>query len=294
MSEGRLLFVILVGTSGWSYDDWVGEFYPPGLGKDKWLEFYARYFHTTEINSTYYSFPSPAVVQSWISKASRLEDFEYSLKMPKRVTHESLLLDIEHALEFESGVLAPMQEAGCLGAVLIQLSPYLMLADKGKATEHLERLETLLGRLDTSGFDYAAEFRHRSWLEGDGLAGEVKDLLKERGVAVCAVDGPSMPPVVEDTARHAYVRFHGHNEDIWYKKGADDDRMNRYDYDYRDVELQPWKKRLEPLMRGTVRAYFNNHPHANAARNAKLFESIMGVESTPLVIKKQSDLSSYF
>jgi len=126
------------------------------------------------------------------------------------------------------------------------------------------------------------------------MAGEVKDLMKERGVAVCAVDGPSMPPIVEDTARHAYVRFHGHNEDIWYKKDAEDDRMNRYDYNYREAELQPWKKRLEPLVGGTVRAYFNNHPHANAARNAKLFESIMGVESEPLVIQKQSDLSSFF
>jgi uncharacterized protein YecE (DUF72 family) len=286
--------VILAGTSGWSYDDWVGEFYPPGMGKDKWLEFYARYFHTTEINSTYYSFPSPAVVQSWISKASRMASFEYSLKMPKRVTHESLLLDVAHARDFESGVLAPLQDAGCLGAVLLQLSPYVMLADKGKRTDHFERLKALLEGLDTSRFDYAVELRHRSWLERGGLAGDVKDLLKERRVAVCSVDGPSMPPIVEDTARHAYIRFHGHNDDIWYKKDAGDDRMNRYDYNYREEELQPWKKRLEPLIQGTVRAYFNNHPHANAVKNAKLFESIMGVTSEPLAIKKQSDLLSFF
>jgi uncharacterized protein YecE (DUF72 family) len=285
---------MLVGTSGWSYDDWVGEFYPQGLGKDKWLEFYAKYFHTTEINSTYYSFPSPAVVHSWIVKASKLQGFEYSLKMPKLVTHDSLLLGVEHALDFEAKALLPMRDAGCLGAILIQLSPYVMLSDKGKRTEHLERLRALLERLDTSSFEYAVEFRHRSWLEKGGLAGEAVDLLRERNVAACAVDGPSMPPVVEGTAGHAYVRFHGHNQDIWYKKGPADGRMNRYDYNYREEELLPWKKRVEPLMHGKVRAYFKNHPHANAARNAKLFESIMGVESAPLNIQKQSDLSTFF
>ncbi len=158
--------VIIVGTSGWSYDDWVGEFYPPGLGKDKWLEFYARYFHTTEINSTYYSFPSPAMVQGWISRASKLKSFEYSLKMPKRVTHDSLLARCQGTRwSFEAKVLSPLRDAGCLGAVLIQLSPYFMSCDKGKKTEHLERLKLLLDELDTARFDYAVEFRHRSWLE---------------------------------------------------------------------------------------------------------------------------------
>lgn len=286
--------MILVGTSGWSYDDWVDEFYPRHLPKEKWLEFYAKYFRTTEINGTYYSFPAPAVVQSWIAKASRSSSFEYSLKMPKRVTHESLLLDLAHALEFEAKVLAPMHDAGCLGAILVQLSPFIVRRDRGKKTEHLGRLERLLSGLDTARFEYAVEFRHLSWLEGDALAGEAVDLLRSRGVAACAVDGPSMPPVVENTAGHAYVRFHGHNDDIWYGKGQNDTRMNRYDYDYREEELVPWKTRVEPLMQGKVRAYFNNHPHANAARNAKLFEAILGVESAPLNTIKQSDLSSFF
>jgi uncharacterized protein YecE (DUF72 family) len=285
--------MILVGTSGWSYDDWVGEFYPPGLGKDKWLEFYARYFHTTEINSTYYSFPAPAAVHSWITKASRLQSFEYSLKMPKQVTHESLLLDIKCAREFEAKVLAPMRDAGCLGATLIQLSPYVMRLEKGSRTEHLERLRALLECLDTSGLAYVVEFRHHSWLEGGRLSGDARDLLKEMNVAACAVDGPSMPPIVEDTADHAYVRFHGHNADIWYKKKPGDARMNRYDYNYSRAELLPWKKRMEPLLRGTIRAYFNNHPRANAVKNARLFESLMGIEVEPIKIEKQSDLSSF-
>ncbi len=285
--------MILIGTSGWSYDDWVGEFYPAGLGKEKRLEFYAKHFHTTEINSTYYAFPSPAMVQSWIAKASRLQGFEFSLKMPKRVTHDSLLLDVEHALEFESKVLVPMRDASCLGAVLIQLSPYVMLFHNGERTDHLERLEALLGRLDTGRLDYAVEFRHRSWLDGGRLRDEVKAMLKRRNVAACAVDGPSMPPTVEDTARHVYVRFHGHNTDIWYKKKDGDPHVNRYDYNYTEEELLPWKRRLEPLAGGTIRAYFNNHPHANAARNAMLFESLMGLRPAQKT-ERQSGLSRFF
>jgi uncharacterized protein YecE (DUF72 family) len=115
--------VILVGTSGWSYDDWIGAFYPPGLPRSAWLDHYAKFFHTTEINSSYYAFPAPFVVQEWVRKASQLPGFEFSLKMPKQVTHDSLLEDIPTALDFEAKVLAPLKAAGALGAVLVQASP---------------------------------------------------------------------------------------------------------------------------------------------------------------------------
>ncbi len=285
--------MILVGTSGWSYDDWAGEFYPAGLGKEKWLEFYARHFRTTEINSSYYAFPSRDTVQGWIAKASRLQGFEFSIKMPRSVTHDSLLLDVERALEFEFRVLAPMRDASCLGAVLIQLSPYVTLYNREERTDHLERLEELLSRLDTQSIDYAVEFRNRSWLDGGRLRGEAKAMLKGLGVAACAVDGPSMPPIVEDTARHVYVRFHGRNADIWYRRKEGDARTNRYDYNYTREELQPWKRLLEPHAGGKIRAYFNNHPRANAVRNAVLFESIMGLRPAQRM-ERQSGLSSFF
>lgn len=286
---------ILVGTSGWSYDDWVGEFYPQELKKERWLEYYAKFFHTTEINSTYYSFPSQAVVASWVAKASRLGDFEYSLKMPKLVTHDSLLADLPRALEFQEMVLRPMLDAGCLGDTLIQLSPYFRLEDKGKKTDHAERLSKMIESLDTRKYRYAVEFRHSSWIQGGRLDVETVDLLRAHDVAVCAVDGPSMPPLVEDTASHAYLRFHGHNMDIWYrKKGEADSRMNRYDYNYEERELAPWKPRIESLKACTVRAYFNNHPRANAVKNAKLFETIMDIKGDPLPRGGQADLSRFF
>ena len=220
---------LLVGTSGWSYDDWEGVFYSHDLKKDKRLEYYAKFFSTAEINSTYYSFPSPATVKGWIGKAVKIGTFEYSLKMPKQVTHDSLLSDIPRAIEFQDSVLAPMADAGCLGGILIQLSPYFRLVDKGNKTCHFDRLTMLLDSLDTSRFHYAVEFRHSSWLASGRLDAETAELLRGHDVAVCALDGPSMPPIVEDTASHAYVRFHGRNVDIWYGKKDEVDSLDEVD-----------------------------------------------------------------
>lgn len=283
--------MIQIGTSGWSYDDWAGAFYPPGLPKHAWLSYYGKYFHTTEINSSYYTFPAPFAVQEWIRKASGLQAFEYSLKMPGKVTHDSLLADVQTALDFEAKVLSPLREAGVLGAVLIQASPYL------RYPEHTERLEAMLAALDTNGIDYALELRHRSWLEHNGnLNAEVSGLLKRSDVALCAVDGPSMPASIVNTARHVYVRFHGRNYDVWYGKEKNlEGRMNRYDYSYTREELQPWREKIEPLQ-GKVRVYFNNHPRANAVKNAKLFEMMLGLAVTPdmQLPQKQTGLGSFF
>lgn len=291
---------MVIGTSGWSYDDWAGTFYPPELRKEKWLAYYARFFRTVEVNSTYYSFPSPAMIAGWVAKASGIPGgFEYSMKFPRRVTHDSLLSDIRHALEFEHKVLGPLREAGMLGGVLIQTSPYFRLIDKGKGTDHLERLKALLESLDTERFEYVIEFRHSSWVRGGRLDSSAADLLRTHGVGVCAVDGPSMPPIVESTTRHVYIRLHGRNTDIWYDKDRDmSGRMNRYDYLYREPELSPWKVRINSVYSAarTVRVYFNNHPHANAVRNAKLFESMLGIKSEKEELPSvgQSNLSSFF
>ena len=282
--------MILVGTAGWSYDDWAGAFYPPGLPKQAWLGYYAKFFRTTEINSSYYTFPTPPVVQEWIRKASQLKGFEFSLKMPRKVTHDSLLADVKTAQDFEAKVLAPLKAAGALGAVLVQASPALRNPD------HLDRLGSFFSALDTKAYDYAIELRHRSWLDGQRLDTDAAGLLRKHDVALCAVDGPSMPPVFESTGRHAYVRMHGRNADVWFSKGKNlDGRMNRYDYAYAREELEPWREKVASVP-GTVRVYFNNHPRANAVKNAKLFEFMLGLAPEPAMppVSRQTGLSGFF
>ena len=92
---------ILVGCSGWSYDDWVGPFYPVEQAKRKgdWFAYYAQFFNTVEINSTFYRPPGERQVQSWIKKAEKLKGFEYSVKVPQLVTHDALVEgNLERAL----------------------------------------------------------------------------------------------------------------------------------------------------------------------------------------------------
>ncbi|WP_424358603.1 DUF72 domain-containing protein [Methanocella sp. MCL-LM] len=284
--------MIRVGTSGWSYDDWAGAFYPPGLPKQAWLSYYGRYFHTTEINSSFYTFPAPFVVQEWIRKASGLNGFEFSLKMPGKVTHDSLMADLQTALDFEAKVLSPLKAAGALGAVLLQASPYFRYPD------HTGRLEAMLEALNTKDIDYAIELRHSSWLKSETeLVPDALDILRKHEVALCAVDGPSMPAILENTGRHSYLRLHGRNEDMWFSKKADPaGRMNRYDYSYSREQLEPWTSAVK-AMPGTIRAYFNNHPRANAVKNARLFETMLGLEpeeTMPLPTQRQTGLSRFF
>jgi len=266
----------LVGCSGWSYDDWVGRFYPSDLAnkKGEWLSYYSSFFPTVEINSTFYRMPNEFMVRSWIERGKQRMGFQFSLKLPQIVTHESILKEggekaAKQAASFESICVKPLSDENLLGGVLIQLTPYFRLEGR----ESLGKLRALLQMLNTDGFDYAVEFRHRSWLNerGNELASDALETLQEFGVANVIVDGPGFPVTRSLTAKHSYVRFHGRNYDIWFKDEAEDDyRINRYDYLYTHTELEPWVPRLKEIISNSedTRIYFNNHGRAKAVKNA--------------------------
>lgn len=278
--------MLLVGTSGWSYADWVGPVYPPELKERRgaWLEHYAQRFATVEVNSTFYRLPEPRVVEGWVEKAGRVGgDFEFSLKAPQDVTHTAMVEGDEAMVkevldQFHSLALEPLREAGLLGAVLLQLSPRFRGGE-----EQLRLLRLAVEGLAGRGVEVAVEFRHRTWLEGRALAPEALALLEERGAALCAVDGPSFPPMLRGTASHAYVRFHGRRADMWFARGrqrtTEDDLPARYDYLYAAQELEPWARvlRENETRFAKVRVYFNNHPRGQAVRNAEDMMRLLGV-----------------
>jgi uncharacterized protein YecE (DUF72 family) len=278
---------VRVGTSGWSYDDWVGPVYPPGLPPERWLPFYADRFPTVEVNSTYYRTPSRATVLGWLAKVRDRSRFEFSVKAPQTLTHEVLVSGAPGeaarlAGEWAAVVPRPLAAAGRLGAVLLQLSPAFR-----RSPESLARLEEALDAL--AEFPVAVEPRHRSWVEADGLARDLIALLDARKAAVVAVDGPSFPAVVAGDAPHAFVRFHGRNDDVWFKGRAveedpDDPRMNRYDYAYKDADLEPWAERIATLARRkeVVRVYFNNHPEGNGIRDGSRLVAMLGERGAPV------------
>ncbi|HEX7393270.1 MAG TPA: DUF72 domain-containing protein [Thermoplasmata archaeon] len=293
----------LIGCSGWSYDDWVGRFYPGDLAKRKgeWLSFYSKYFPTVEINSTFYRVPNEFMVKSWIERGKQRMGFQFSVKLPQLVTHESILKDnaeaaANQAASFEQICVKPLANEGLLGGVLIQLTPYFKLDGK----QSLGKLRSLFGILDTDSHDYAVEFRHRSWLNerGNELAADVLETLQEFNVANVIVDGPGFPVTRSLTSKHAYVRFHGRNYDIWFKDEAEDDyRINRYDYLYPLEQLDPWKPRLQEIIANceVARIYFNNHGRAKAVKNAFQMMDLLGIahEEKDIDIQDQKKLGEF-
>jgi uncharacterized protein YecE (DUF72 family) len=276
---------ILIGCSGWSYDDWKGRFYPMELAKrkDLWFSYYAEYFNTVEINSTFYRPPGESLVQSWIKKARDLKGFEYSVKVPQLVTHKALVMeDLERAvfwaLSFEKTCIKPLADAGVLGCVLLQLSPYFRNGPKA-----LNMLKGVLDAVSHELYAFAVEFRHSSWLDEGRkeVSPEIIEALRERNVANVLIDGPGLHVGTDQSADHAYLRFHGRNYDIWYKGEKEDDhRLDRYDYLYKKEQLAPWIPRIKEaeLKASKVRVYFNNHARSKSVRNAFLLMDMLGID----------------
>jgi uncharacterized protein YecE (DUF72 family) len=293
----------LIGCSGWSYEDWVGRFYPADLAKKKgeWLQYYSRFFPTVEINSTFYRVPNEFMVRSWIERGRQKQGFEFSVKLPQMVTHDSILKEdaekaAAQAASFQDICVKPLADAGLLGSVLIQLTPYF----KFDGRESLGKLRGLLQTLKTDVYDYAVEFRHRSWLNdrGNELTADVLETLQEFKVANAIVDGPGFPITRSLTAKHAYVRFHGRNYDIWFKDEPEDDyRINRYDYLYTHEQLEPWVPRLGEAIANSdkARIYFNNHGSAKAVKNAFQMMDLLGIphEERDIDIQDQKRLGEF-
>jgi uncharacterized protein YecE (DUF72 family) len=312
---------IRIGTSGWSYDDWVGPFYPQELRqkKSEWLPYYGKQFETVEINSTFYRIPNEKMVNRWINVGSTLGVFEFSLKTPQAVTHEALVEardDDAHkiAADFEKNVMEPLERHNLLGCNLIQHSPYFQRYNKKNDSDNLDRLERFFQSINHSEFMYVAEFRHRSWLnaERDDLIPEALRLLDKYNIGICILDGPGFPPTKTETSSHSYFRFHGRNTDIWFKgkktkeeekvKGISgkktDERFNRYDYLYSEDELRTWvpivKKKVEGK-KSKNRLYFNNHPHGQAVQNAFMMMDLVGLprKISDVKLNKQFKLDSF-
>ena len=247
---------ILVGTSGYSYNDWIGPFYPEGTTRQDFLSLYAREFSVVELNFSYYQQPSPRTLERMV--AATPLGFTFAVKAHRSMTHEigeSWEKDID---SFRSGV-QPMMDAGRLAAVLLQF-PYSF-----KYTpESRSRLAALCGKLE--GLPLAVEFRTSEWLKE-----QVFDGLRQRGVSLVSVDEPDLPkllrPTTETTGSLGYVRFHGRNKAAWWTG----DNASRYNYLYNRDELEEWVQRIRQIIEGVplLLLFFNNHWRGNAAQNAR-------------------------
>lgn len=237
-----------IGTSGWSYGkDWKGVFYTSAASM---LHQYLSLFDTAEINSTFYALPKPNFIRHL--EHVKPEKF-FTAKIPKKVTHEHRLDLTGEGGEVLSQffeLMQPIREK--VPVLLIQLPPW--------SIDSMADLETFLSSLD-SGFRYAIEFRHESW-----LVPEVWNVLESYRAAHVIVDEPLLPINLRVTTDFAYIRWHGHGQKPWY------------DYRYEEEELKAWLPRLEEVSdkSSVVFGYFNNHFAGNAPLNALQLLSLLG------------------
>jgi uncharacterized protein YecE (DUF72 family) len=262
---------IRVGTAGWSYKDWEGIFYPPGMSRRKQhpLELVARCFDVVEINTSFYGHIKPELAKLWARIVSDANpSFLFTAKLHRSFTHSPLAAmeptsavsirpnDEDERLAREG--LEAMAATGKFGALLIQFP----VSFKNTALNR-EYLETLLRQFIE--YPRVVEVRHSTWNNPETIA-----YFAERNVSFCNIDQPqlgrALAPTTHVTSSIGYVRLHGRNYDQWFEPEKPSDR---YNYLYKSNELVGWKERVEEIAKEAKITFViaNNHFEAKAGVN---------------------------
>jgi uncharacterized protein YecE (DUF72 family) len=236
---------MLVGTSGWQYQDWRGRLYPQQLPQRSWLEHYAEHFATVEVNNAFYRLPEKSVFEGW--RARTPADFWVTVKASRYLTH------IRRLREPQEPVARLMERAAGLGdklgPILLQFPPTLR-ADA-------DLLDACLGCFP-GGVRLAVEPRHETW-----WVPEVREVLERHGVALCWADRRGRPVTpLWRTADWAYLRMHEGRARPWPWYGR--------------TALRTWVGRLADTWPDEADAfvYFNNDPGGAAVENAATFAAL--------------------
>jgi uncharacterized protein YecE (DUF72 family) len=247
---------IRIGTSGYSYPDWKGPFYPVSLPHQEMLSYYATHFRCLEMNFTYYRMPTKTQFEKMIQQTAG--EVEFSVKAYSEFTHGNA--DPGTLKDFLQ-LLTPLQEAGVLGCVLFQF-PF-----KFKFSQtNLDRISALAENMGS--IPGIVEFRHAGWINDS-----VFKRLAQLNLTFCCVDQPDLPGlpgcVSAVTSSIAYIRFHGRNRQSWWQHTHS---WERYHYMYGKEELSSWLPILNTMLPNIDKVYlfFNNHYQGQAIKNAQM------------------------
>ncbi len=224
---------VLVGTSGYNYAEWRGTFYPEKFSPDKMLAFYAERFPTVEINYTFYRMPTEKQLAGWA--AGTPDGFTFTLKAPRRITHDSKLERCEDLVHAFCRIARTLDRK--LGVLLFQLPPTFR-----KNTDVLRSFVELL----PDGTRAAFEFRHPSWFDAD-----VFDALRSRNVTLCIADSEKLSTPVEATADYGYFRLR--------------------DEGYQQSDLERWAATVKMLPGSDAFVYFKHEEQGLGPAFAKRF-----------------------
>ena len=280
-----------IGTAGWSYKDWVPNFYPKNQsGGFDWLQFYSHYFNCVEVNSTYYTYISPKVVDGWIRKVQDASDFIFHIKLHQDFTHKRKF--DEQNIKAVRYNLDLLKKSERLGGLLIQF-PYSFSFD-ASSVQHIQKLRDIFS--DISCF---VEVRHSSWNNNRAY-----EFFKENDLTFCTIDQPQIGKTIEFdpviTNEKAYIRFHGRNAEAWKKSLSNfgkpqtyEEQSSRYKYLYSPGELVEIEQKIKSIQQKVkeVNVIMNNHPQGDAVANA--FELIHLLEEKTKVEIPPTILNSY-
>ena len=228
-----------VGTSGYSYKEWKGSFYPEKLPAKEMLPYYATKLSAVELNNTFYRMPQQAMVESW--KAQVPDHFRFSVKASQRITHFKRLQDVDADTKYLLETVGALKEK--LGVVLYQLPPNMK--------KDLERLRSFVKNLPAE-VRSAFEFRHPTWFDD-----EVLQVLKNQNLALCISDTDDLPVThIDRTADWGYLRLR---------------RVN-----YSKDDLVEWSARIKAQNWTTAFVFFKHEDEGTGPRLAAEFIEIAG------------------
>jgi uncharacterized protein YecE (DUF72 family) len=239
-----------IGTSGYTYNDWKEIFYPKGLSQKKWLAYYARHYNTVEINATFYRYFAPTVFARWRDETP--DDFRFTLKGPRDITHTKRLKDIDTELNRFLDSIQDLHSK--LSLLLWQFPPSF----KYDADDSKEKFTQFIGQLPQN-IKHVVEFRHKSWFNDN-----LYSLLNTHKVGFVMNDSSRFQAAEKVTGDFAYIRFHG--------------PTRLYASLYTMDELQTWAEKIRGwLNQHDVYIYFNNDYGGRAIQNSvELRELIAG------------------
>jgi len=230
---------LYVGTSGYSYKEWKGTFYPEQLPAERMLACYAEQFRTVEINNTFHRMPSLSLLEGWAREVP--EDFRFALKAPQRITHLKRLKDVDDALSYLFDVTGALQER--LGPLLFQLPPSMK--------KDLPLLRDFLSLLPP-GRRVAIQFQHGSWFDDQTVG-----LLHGCNAALCLVDAEDALEVpLISTGDWGYLRLRRP--------------------DYADADLKRWLKRVRAQRWREAFVFFKHEEAAKGPQLAKRLLALAG------------------
>lgn len=257
-----------LGTMGFSYKDWVGVFYPQGMAARDYLTYYSRVFNAAEVDSTFYGIPKVETVQRW--SAVTPDDFQFSLKVPREITHD---LSLTGAMGLMTEFVRTVRQLDTkLGVILLQFPPSF-------AFDRFSDLEAFLKELP-AGNRYAVEVRHRSW---HSAREQTEEMLKKYEICWASTQYPGLPRRLNTTAPFAYVRWIGRHGSFEHH---DHERIDR------TGDLQGWRDLIrdaEPQLEALY-GFMNNDYAGFAAGTVNRFKEIAGLPVIPLQPSQQGRL----